>query len=215
MNRHNRNATAALMGRCYDFGVSIDGDSERAMIVAPEGGHCVCPSSGTTCHGRFSGCGDILNQPGRIPANAPEWSLDPNPIPVSAPTKTALTQTAPTQTAPTQTAPAHSAPAQTAPAQTAPAQTAPAQPQQTFAAAPQAPPVYAAAPQYAAPPQYASQPQYAAPQPYAQLLPTLRRRLRLARSRSANISRRPQDISNCARRSRRSSSPSAQRPGNG
>jgi len=72
------------MGRCYDFGVSIDASSERAMIVAPEGGQCICPSSGATCSGRFSGCTDILSQPGRVPANAPGWSLDQTPVAVSA-----------------------------------------------------------------------------------------------------------------------------------
>lgn len=67
------------MGRCYDFGVSIDTSSERAMVVSAEGGSCVCPSSGVTCTGRFAGCADILNEPGRVPSNAPSWSLDPSP----------------------------------------------------------------------------------------------------------------------------------------
>ena len=63
------------MGRCYEFGVSIDPSSELAMVVSPEGGHCVCPSTGATCRGRFAGCAEIISQPGRIPPNAPEWSI--------------------------------------------------------------------------------------------------------------------------------------------
>jgi hypothetical protein len=66
------------MGRCYEFGVSIDPSSELAMVVAPEGGHCVCPSTGATCPGRFAGCTAILSQPGRISPNAPEWALGIN-----------------------------------------------------------------------------------------------------------------------------------------
>ena len=62
------------MGRCYEFGVSIDPTSEHAMVVAPEGGYCVCPSTGAVCRGRFAGCSDIVNQPGRVPPNAPAWS---------------------------------------------------------------------------------------------------------------------------------------------
>ena len=72
------------MGRCYDFGVSIDPSSERAMVVAPEGGRCVCPSSGAVCVGRFAGCSQILSQPGRVPPNAPAWALDPAPVAVRA-----------------------------------------------------------------------------------------------------------------------------------
>ena len=63
------------MGRCYDFGISIDASSELAMVVAPEGGYCLCPSTGTTCGGRFAGCDEIIAQAGRIPANAPKWSV--------------------------------------------------------------------------------------------------------------------------------------------
>ncbi len=90
------------MGRCYDFGVSIDASSERAMIVAPEGGHCICPSSGATCSGRFSGCTDILSQPGRVPANAPSWSLDQTPVVVSAPQPLALATAQPASVPPVQ-----------------------------------------------------------------------------------------------------------------
>ena len=62
------------MGRCYEFGVSIDATSEHAMVVAPDGGYCVCPSTGAVCHGRFAGCADIVAQPGRGPPNAPAWA---------------------------------------------------------------------------------------------------------------------------------------------
>ncbi len=138
------------MGRCYDFGVSIDTSSERAMVVAAEGGMCVCPSSGVTCTGRFAGCADILNQPGRVPSNAPAWSLDPSPEPVAV---------LPTTPQPV----AFAATPQPAPiAQPASvAQPAPvAQPVATVAAAPQA----VAAPQPAAvPPQPVVQPATMAP----------------------------------------------------
>jgi len=66
------------MGRCYDFGVSVDPSSERAMVVAPEGGYCLSPSTGVTCEGRFDGCTEITEIAGRIPANAPSWSLPTN-----------------------------------------------------------------------------------------------------------------------------------------
>ena len=62
------------MGRCYEFGVSIDPTSEHAMVVAPEGGRCVCPRTGAVCHGRFAGCANIVKQPGRVPPNAPDWA---------------------------------------------------------------------------------------------------------------------------------------------
>lgn len=64
------------MGRCYEFGISIDADSERAMLVAPQGGFCVCPSTGTTCEGRFTGCAAILEQANRVPPTAPSWAVD-------------------------------------------------------------------------------------------------------------------------------------------
>ena len=63
------------MGRCYDFGVSIDASSEMAMMVAPEGGYCQSPSTAVTCEGRFDGCAEIVAVPGRVPPSAPGWSL--------------------------------------------------------------------------------------------------------------------------------------------
>jgi hypothetical protein len=59
------------MGRCYEFGVLIHEGCEHAMTVAPEGGHCVCAECGTTCPGRFSGCAQIVSQPGYVPLLAP------------------------------------------------------------------------------------------------------------------------------------------------
>ena len=64
------------MGRCYEFGISIDADSERAILVAPQGGFCICPSTGTTCEGRFIGCAAILEQANRVPPTAPSWAVD-------------------------------------------------------------------------------------------------------------------------------------------
>ncbi len=72
------------MGRCYDFGVSIDASSERAMVVAPQGGLCICPSSGASCPGRFAGCAAILNQPGRVPPNAPSWAVEATSEPTTS-----------------------------------------------------------------------------------------------------------------------------------
>jgi len=66
------------MGRCYDFGISIDPSSEKAMVVSPEGGYCVSPSTGVTCEGRFDGCDEIVAIPGRVPSSAPGWSLPTN-----------------------------------------------------------------------------------------------------------------------------------------
>ncbi len=58
------------MGYCYDFGIALDGD-DSAMMVSPEGGYCVCPSTGTTCAGLRPGCDQILSQPGRMSPSAP------------------------------------------------------------------------------------------------------------------------------------------------
>ncbi len=58
------------MGYCYDFGIALDGD-DSAMMVSPEGGYCVCPTTGTTCAGLRPGCEQIVAQPGRISAAAP------------------------------------------------------------------------------------------------------------------------------------------------
>lgn len=74
------------MGRCYEFGVSIDPTSEHAMVVAPEGGHCVCPSTGASCFGQFAGCVDIVAQPERIPPNAPAWSRPNTTVDTMLPT---------------------------------------------------------------------------------------------------------------------------------
>ncbi|MFT7645396.1 MAG: hypothetical protein ACI8Y4_000124 [Candidatus Poriferisodalaceae bacterium] len=63
------------MGRCYEFDRSLDSSSEHAMVVAPEGGYCLCPSSGAVRHGQFAGCSAIVSQLGRIPPTAPSWSV--------------------------------------------------------------------------------------------------------------------------------------------
>ncbi len=63
------------MARCYEFGVTIESGSDQAMVVAPEGGYCLCPDTGVTCHGRFAGCDAITSQAGRIPPSAPPWTV--------------------------------------------------------------------------------------------------------------------------------------------
>ena len=105
------------MGRCYEFGVSIDPSSELAMVVAPEGGHCVCPSTGATCRGRFAGCTEIISQPGRIPPNAPEWSLGAGQGQLQAQpaSQPVFVQTMPSQTVPSQTVPSQTVPAEAPP----------------------------------------------------------------------------------------------------
>ena len=65
------------MGRCYEFGVSIREGCEHAMVVPAEGGRCECVGCGTSCPGRFKGCGRVIAQPGYIPSTAPGWSLTP------------------------------------------------------------------------------------------------------------------------------------------
>jgi len=77
------------MGRCYDFGISIDPSSEQAMIVAQEGGYCVSPPTGTTCEGRFEGCAEIMSSPSRVPPSAPGWSLPTIVAPVGSADDTA------------------------------------------------------------------------------------------------------------------------------
>ncbi len=127
------------MGHCYEFGVSIDPTSELAMVVASEGGHCVCPSTGAVCHGRFAGCADIVNQPGRVPPNAPSWSR-PDAAHTDQPAPSLAASAA--QGAPQPVAPA-STPVVTPPP-VAPATVAP-QPARTVAA-PAAAPVQATSP---------------------------------------------------------------------
>jgi hypothetical protein len=64
------------MGRCYEFGVSIDEACDHAMVVAPEGGACVCATCGSSCTGRFTGCAAILAKPGHVPLAAPRRLVD-------------------------------------------------------------------------------------------------------------------------------------------
>lgn len=93
------------MGRCYEFGVSIDPSSEHAMVVTPEGGHCVCPSTGAVCHGRFAGCVDIVSQPGRVPPNAPAWARPDAAVTGAVRTTPSLSNTAAPTTPPPTAAP--------------------------------------------------------------------------------------------------------------
>ena len=66
------------MGRCYEFGAIIHEGCDHAMVVSSEGGTCVCNTCGSSCPGRFSGCGSILAQPGYVPVLAPRWATDPS-----------------------------------------------------------------------------------------------------------------------------------------
>lgn len=69
------------MGRCYEFGTSIAEGCDHAMVVTSSGGACVCVRCQTLCGGRFGGCAAVIAEPGRIPAYAPAWALDPEASP--------------------------------------------------------------------------------------------------------------------------------------
>lgn len=62
------------MGRCYEFGVSIDGGCEHAMSVVAEGGACECQVCAAHCPGRFAGCAQVVARPGYVPSLAPAWA---------------------------------------------------------------------------------------------------------------------------------------------
>lgn len=49
------------------------------MVVAEEGGRCVCPSCHVSCPGQFSGCASVTSRPGYVPDNAPSWARPPAP----------------------------------------------------------------------------------------------------------------------------------------
>src|SRR5687768_1949063 len=59
------------MGRCYEFGTSINPDCEHGMVVVDEGGACRCPVCDTLCRGRFAGCAEIVSRPGYVSPLAP------------------------------------------------------------------------------------------------------------------------------------------------
>jgi hypothetical protein len=63
------------MGRCYEFGVSLKEGCEHAMVVAPEGGRCICPACGMSCPGQFKACALVVSKPGYVPVAAPTWAL--------------------------------------------------------------------------------------------------------------------------------------------
>jgi hypothetical protein len=62
------------MGRCYEFGVSLSEGCEHAMVVAAEGGRCVCATCGSSCPGQFRACAAIVANPGYVPLTAPGWA---------------------------------------------------------------------------------------------------------------------------------------------
>lgn len=62
------------MGRCYEFGVSVEDGCEHAMSVVADGGACECTVCQAQCPGRFAGCAQVVSQPGYIPALAPAWA---------------------------------------------------------------------------------------------------------------------------------------------
>lgn len=45
------------------------------MRVAADGGACECPTCGARCEGRFAACEPILEKPGYVPPNAPDWAV--------------------------------------------------------------------------------------------------------------------------------------------
>src|SRR5689334_10238395 len=61
-----------VMGRCYEFGVSIADGCEHAMAVADEGGYCHCTACGSRCDGRFRACAEVVAKPGYVPVAAPK-----------------------------------------------------------------------------------------------------------------------------------------------
>jgi len=73
------------MGRCYEFGVSIEAGCEHTMAVAPEGGYCHCPECAVTCGGRFRACAEVVAQPGFIPLAAPPSSRSGRSTDVAVP----------------------------------------------------------------------------------------------------------------------------------
>lgn len=62
------------MGRCYEFGVSVDEACEHAMSVVADGGSCECTVCDARCPGRFAGCAQVVDQPGYVPVLAPAWA---------------------------------------------------------------------------------------------------------------------------------------------
>lgn len=67
--------TVTAVGHCYEFGVAVDASCGHAMIVAPEGGACVCSTCNAHCEGRFPACAGIIARPGYVPAVAPGWAV--------------------------------------------------------------------------------------------------------------------------------------------
>ena len=64
------------MGRCYEFGVTVEDGCDHAMVVSAEGGVCECSECGASCRGRFTGCEAVLARPGHVPIAAPRHLVD-------------------------------------------------------------------------------------------------------------------------------------------
>ena len=72
------------VGRCYAFAAVITEGCDHAMRVSADGGACECPTCGAHCPGRFPACESIVQKPGYVPANAPDWAVHCLEPPVAA-----------------------------------------------------------------------------------------------------------------------------------